>query len=104
MLPVPIEAASAVVKAWNGLSAPLPAEGARRIAASTSRQWTSCTSRKRSVRKMPVPNSSTIVQGPNTRSLAVKTARARPAPTLAIRSSWPTRARSLRIASAAAPS
>src|SRR5262245_40757837 len=77
MLPVPIDAASAVMNAWNGLRAPVDPDccaGTRVLSASP--KWTTWTRRYRIVRKMPLPSSSAIVQGPKIASAHQKIARA----------------------------
>ena len=60
MLPVPIDAASAVMNAWNGVSTP----PRRRVAAADERAQRLAEAphlhdAERSVRKRPVPNSTT---------------------------------------------
>src|SRR3954469_64760 len=64
MLPVPIDAANAVMKAWNGVRAPsapdaLPENAARH--ASANRR--TCTKRRRMVRNNPAPSSTPTTHG-----------------------------------------
>src|SRR3954467_10792395 len=64
MLPVPIDAANAVMNAWNGVRAPsapdaLPENAARH--ASANRR--TCTKRRRMVRNNPAPSSTPTTQG-----------------------------------------
>ena len=58
MLPVPIDAPSAVMNAWNGESGPdAPRASGVSIARAASRKRPICTTPSRSVRKMPPPSS-----------------------------------------------
>ena len=71
MLPVPMEPASAVMKAWKGLSAPAaPVDPVVRTARSASPKRRTWTKRSRRVRKMPLPSSRAIVHGPKMKSAA----------------------------------
>ncbi len=67
MLPVPIEAPSAVMKAWNGESTPPVAafDSFATIARNASGNRRSCTTPNRSVRNAPVRSSSHITTFPN---------------------------------------
>ena len=69
MLPVPIEAASAVMNAWNGVSAPVVPvplrTNATRHASPNRRTWTN---RNRSVRNSPAPSSTATTHGMNSAS------------------------------------
>jgi len=67
MLPVPTDAPSAVMNAWNGVSTP-PAPGFSRasMARTASPKRRNCTKRKRIVRNRPVPSSTATTYGMNT--------------------------------------
>ena len=66
MFPVPIVAASAVMKAWKGLSAPPPSDVEGTNERMASRKRATCTKRRRRVTKIAIPNSSRAKTGTST--------------------------------------
>src|SRR3954469_24553240 len=69
MLPVPMVAASAVMNAWNGLSAPPASRSSRATkAASAAPKRRTWTTRYRMVRKAPLPKRSITSHGTNSAS------------------------------------
>ena len=78
------------MKAWKGLSTPCPSDAPRRNDRAACRKCATCTKRKRTVRKSPIPKrrsakrgtgTPAIVHGPYRRSAAPNTARDSAAPT-----------------------
>src|SRR4026207_2576197 len=72
MLPVPIDAASAVANAWNGESTPgAGEEPAANMARTASGNRRICTTPKRSVRNRPPPRSTATTYGMKSQSATV---------------------------------
>ncbi len=70
MLPVPIDAASAVMNAWNGVSAPVPRPTAARTRAPGLAQAPDLHDPRRSVRNSPAPSRTPTTHGMNSQSAA----------------------------------